>query len=64
MFYNLARYFEQLLIAREMAAARQSEPAIAQALGLYGGGAYFVKDYISAARKYSPAKLDNALRTM
>ena len=64
MFFNLARYFEQLLVAREMSAKRESEQAIAQALGLYGGGAYFVKDYITAAKKYPSAKLDNALRAL
>jgi DNA polymerase-3 subunit delta len=64
MFFNLAKYFEQLLVAREMSARRESEPAIAQALGLYGGGAYYVKDYISAAKRYSSAKLDNAMRTL
>ncbi|MFI5264044.1 MAG: DNA polymerase III subunit delta [Candidatus Kapaibacterium sp.] len=64
MFFNLAKYLEQLLIAGEMSARRESEPAIAQAIGLYGGGAYYVKDYITAARKYPPGKLDNALRTL
>jgi DNA polymerase-3 subunit delta len=64
MFYQLTRYFEQLEITREMSARREDENAIAQAIGLFGGGAYFVKDYISAARKYSPEKLDNAIRAL
>jgi DNA polymerase-3 subunit delta len=64
MFYNLARYFEELEIARDMIGRKESESAIAQAMGLYGGRAYFVKDYISAARKYSQSGLDNAVRAL
>ncbi len=56
----LARYFEQLTLARELAAERKSEQAIAEALGLYGGAAYFVKDTIAAARRYSRERLDAA----
>ena len=64
MFAFLSKYLEQLAIARDMSERRESEPAIAQAMGLYGGGAYYVKDYITAARKYRPGKLDDALRAM
>ena len=64
MFYQLARYFEQLSIARDMSARREPEQSIAQALGLYGGGAYFVKDYITAAKRYSSAKLDHATKAL
>ena len=64
MFAFLSRYLEQLAIAREMSAKRESDNSIAQAMGLFGGGAYFVKDYIAAARKYSPDGLDNALRAL
>lgn len=64
MFAFLSRYLEQLAIARELSAKRESDNSIAQAMGLFGGGAYFVKDYISAARKYSPDGIDNALRAL
>jgi len=65
MFAVLSKYLEQLIIAREMSDRRESEPAIAQAIGLYGGGAYYVKDYITAARRYSSAaKLDDALKAL
>lgn len=64
MFAFLSKYIEQLTIAKEMSAKRESDSAIAQAMGLYGGGAYYVKDYISAARKYSPARLDGALKAL
>jgi DNA polymerase-3 subunit delta len=64
MFAFLSKYLEQLSITREMSAKRETDQAIAQAIGLYGGGAYFVKDYISAAKKYSSEKLDNALRAL
>jgi DNA polymerase-3 subunit delta len=64
MFAFLSKYLEQLSIAREMSEKRESDQAIAQAIGLYGGGAYYVKDYISAARRYSSAKLDDALKAL
>ncbi|MDP4219932.1 MAG: DNA polymerase III subunit delta [Bacteroidota bacterium] len=64
MFAFLSKYLEQLAIAREMSAKRESDQSIAQAIGLFGGGAYFVKDYIAAARKYAPGKLDEALRAL
>ena len=65
MFAILSKYLEQLIVTREMSDRRESDQAIAQAIGLYGGGAYYVKDYITAARRYSsPAKLDNALRAL
>jgi DNA polymerase-3 subunit delta len=58
----LARYMEQLMIANEMMAKRESEKAIAEALELRGGAAYFVKDYMSSARRYTRARLDNAMQ--
>jgi DNA polymerase-3 subunit delta len=64
MFAFLSKYLEQLAIAKDMSGRRESENAIAQAMGLYGGGAYFVKDYISSARKYSQARLDSALKAL
>lgn len=64
MFAFLSKYLEQLAIAKDMSGRRESENAIAQAMGLYGGGAYYVKDYISAARKYPPARLDSALKAL
>jgi DNA polymerase III subunit delta len=57
----LARHFEQLLIARELSAKGEGERAIAEALQLHGGAAYFVKETIAAARRYSRARLDAAL---
>ncbi len=65
MFVMLGRYFEQVSIARELAAKRESEQAIAKALELFGGGAYFVKDYINAASRYgSAAKIDAATKAL
>ena len=63
IFMMLGRYFEQLTIAKELA-GKQSDQAIAKALDLYGGGAYFVKDYISAAKRYTRAQLDSATKTL
>jgi DNA polymerase-3 subunit delta len=65
MFAILSKYLEQLIITRDMSDRRESDNAIAQALGLYGGGAYYVKDYVTAARRYaSPKKLDDALKAL
>ncbi|MDP4200411.1 MAG: DNA polymerase III subunit delta [Bacteroidota bacterium] len=60
----LARHFEQLTLAHELSAKRESEHAIAEALGLHGGAAYFVKETISAARRYSRERLDAAARAI
>ena len=57
----IGKYLEQLIVAKEM--ANENDAAIAGALGLYGGAAYFVKDYTSAARRYSRASLDSALKS-
>ncbi len=57
----IGKYLEQLIVAKEM--EREGDQAIAQALGLYGGAAYFVKDYTIAARRYSRAALDTALKS-
>jgi DNA polymerase-3 subunit delta len=64
MFAFLSKYLEQLAIAKDMSGRRESEPAIAQAMGLYGGGAYYVKDYISASKRYSSSQLDGALKAL
>lgn len=56
----IARYFEQLSVAREL----QSEKDVAEALGLYGGAAYFAKEYLAAARRYTPQKLDAAHKSI
>jgi len=56
----VARYFEQLSVAREMLDTRSDQKAIAEALGLYGGAAYFANEYMNAARRYTPQKLDAA----
>ena len=56
----IARYLEQLSVAREMLEGRSDSRAIAEALGLYGGAAYFANEYMNAARRYSPQKLDAA----
>lgn len=56
----VARYFEQLSVAREMIDSRSDAKAIAEALGLYGGAAYFANEYMNAARRYTPKKLDAA----
>ncbi|HET9137473.1 MAG TPA: DNA polymerase III subunit delta [Candidatus Kapabacteria bacterium] len=63
MMMMLSRYFEQLSIAKELV-GKASDQAIAKALDLYGGGAYFVKDYIGAARRYSREQLDNATKAI
>jgi DNA polymerase-3 subunit delta len=60
----LARHFEQLLIARELSAQGQNERAIAEALQLHGGAAYFVKETIASARKFTRERLDNALKAI
>ncbi len=64
MFAFLSKYLEQLSIAKDMSSRGEGEQSIAQAMGLFGGGAYYVKDYISASKRYSQAKLDSALRAM
>ena len=64
MFVMLARFIEQLIISREMAGRGEPERAIAEALEMRGGAAYFVKDTIAMARRYTSARLDAALRAI
>ena len=64
LFVMLARYIEQLMIAREMASKGIGETVIAEALEMRGGAAYFVKEIIATARRYSRQRLDNALRAI
>jgi DNA polymerase-3 subunit delta len=64
LFVMLARFIEQLIIAREMAAKGEGERAIAEALEMRGGAAYFVKDTIAMARRYTGKKLDDAMRAI
>ncbi len=61
MFVMLSRFIEQLIIARELSAKGENERAIADALELRGGAAYFAKEIIAQARKYSRARLDAAI---
>lgn len=62
MFAVLIRYFEQLIVAKEMQGS--SEKDVAAAIGLFGPGAYYAKEYIAAARKFPREKLDRAIKTL
>jgi DNA polymerase-3 subunit delta len=64
LFVMLARFIEQLTIAREMSTKGQAEKEIADALEMRGGAAYFVKETITTARRYTRERLDNALRAL
>ncbi|MFI5202719.1 MAG: DNA polymerase III subunit delta [Candidatus Kapaibacterium sp.] len=64
LFVMLNRFIEQLTIARELAAKGENERAIADALELRGGAAYFAKEIIGQARRYTREKLDAALRAL
>jgi DNA polymerase III subunit delta len=64
LFVMLARFIEQLMIALEMAMKRATDKEIADALQLHGGAAYYVKDTIATARRYTRARLDSALRAL
>lgn len=64
LFVMIARYMEQLLVAREMIARGEQERAIAEALELRGGAAFFVKEFIDAAKRYSKDRLDHALQAI
>ncbi len=64
MFVMLSRFIEQMTIARELAAKGENERAIAEALELRGGAAYFAKEIISQARRYTRARLDAALHAI
>jgi DNA polymerase-3 subunit delta len=61
MFVMLSRFIEQLIIARELSAKGENERAIADALELRGGAAYFAKEIIAQARRYTRARLDAAI---
>jgi DNA polymerase-3 subunit delta len=60
----LGRHFEQLLIARELSVKGDNERTIAEALQLHGGAAYFVKETIASARRYTRDRLDRAARAI
>ncbi len=64
LFVMLNRFIEQLLIARELSASGQNERTIAESLELRGGAAYFAKEIIQQARRYTRERLDAALRTL
>jgi len=61
LFVMLARFIEQLIVAREMSARGEPERSIAEALELRGGAAYFVKEIVQQARRYTRERLDRAL---
>jgi len=64
LFVMLSRYMEQLIVAREMAARGEQDRAIAEALELRGGAAFFVKDYITVAKRYTRERLDRAVKSI
>lgn len=64
LFVMLNRFIEQLIIARELSAKGENERAIAEALELRGGAAYFAKEIIQQARRYTREKLDAALHAL
>jgi DNA polymerase-3 subunit delta len=64
MFAVLIKYLEQLVVAQNMSARRAPDKDIAAAIGLFGGGAYYVKDYITASHKFSREKLDGAVKAL
>jgi len=64
IFVMLSRFIEQLIIAREMSGKNENEKNIAEAIGLYGGAAYFVKEIVQQARRYSRERLDRAMKAI
>jgi DNA polymerase III subunit delta len=64
LFVMIARYFEQLIITQEMLMKGEKEPAIAEAIELRGGAAYFVREFIQAAKRYRRDRLDHAMRSI
>ena len=64
LFVMLSRFIEQLIIAREMSAKNENEKNIAEAIGLFGGAAYFVKEIVQQARRYSRERLDLAMKAI
>jgi DNA polymerase-3 subunit delta len=64
LFVMLARFIEQLTIARELMAKGEGDKAIAEALELRGGAAYYVKDTMAVARRYTRERLDQAMKAI
>ncbi len=64
LFVMLLRFLEQITIARELAAKGENERAIAEALELRGGAAYFAKEIVQQARRYTRDRLDSALAAL
>ena len=64
MFAVLIKYLEQLVVAQDMSSKRAPDKDIAAAIGLYGGGAYYVKEYITASHKFSRERLDSAVKAL
>jgi DNA polymerase-3 subunit delta len=64
LFVMIARYFEQLIITQEMLIRGEKEPAIAEAIELRGGAAFFVREFIQAAKRYRRDRLDHAMRSI
>ena len=64
LFVMIARYFEQLIITQEMLIKGEKEAAIAEAIDLRGGAAYFVREFITAAKRYRRDRLDHAMRSI
>lgn len=64
LFVMIARYFEQLIITQEMLLKGEKEPAIAEAIELRGGAAFFVREFIQAAKRYRRDRLDHAMRSI
>lgn len=60
----ISRYMEQLVITQEMLLKGEKEAAIAEAIELRGGAAYFVREFITAAKRYRRERLDHALRSI
>lgn len=64
MFAVLIKYLEQLVVAKSMSTKGAPDKDIAAAIGLFGGGAYYVKDYITASHRFSREKLDGAVKAL
>ncbi|HET6512294.1 MAG TPA: DNA polymerase III subunit delta [Candidatus Kapabacteria bacterium] len=64
LFVMIARYFEQLIITQEMLIKGEKEAAIAEAIDLRGGAAFFVREFIAAAKRYRRERLDHAMRSI
>lgn len=64
LFVMISRYMEQLIVTQEMLMKGEKEPAIAEAIGLHGGAAFFAKEFVAAAKRYRRDRLDHALRSI